>query len=71
MQIEIDSEASDAELAALRGFSEQDGMESYFERTEIRTGLPGVKQVSIIPMEPDHLPAVRREIQMHNLLAPT
>lgn len=43
----------------LRAFSEQHGMESYFERREERTGLPGVRRASIIPVEPEHSPAVR------------
>ena len=61
IQIEIEIEASDAELAVSRAFSEQDGMESYFERTEEWTGLPGVRQASIVPVKVEYLPAVKRE----------
>lgn len=44
-----------AVLVALRAFL---GMESYFERTE----LPGKRPTSIIPLDPENLPAVRGHI---------
>lgn len=34
IQIEMEIEASDAELAVLKAFSDQDGMDSYFERAK-------------------------------------
>lgn len=43
---------SGAELKVLREHPEQNGMESYFERTKEVSELPGLRQASIIPVEP-------------------
>lgn len=48
----MERETSGAEFEVLREFSEQDGMESYFERTKEMSELPGVRQASIIPVAP-------------------
>lgn len=58
----MEIEASDAELAVLKTYSDQDGMDSYFERAKESTELPGERQASVLPVEPGHLPAARREI---------
>ncbi len=67
MQIETETEASDAE-AVLRAFSQQDGMESYYEKTKQKTVLPDVKAASSITLDIEHLPVVRRDVPItqHN-----
>lgn len=59
MKVETEIKASDAEIAVLRAFAEQDGMESYFEKAKARTLLPGERQASV---DSQYLPAVRREM---------
>lgn len=41
MKVDTEIKASDAEIAVLQAFAEQDGMESYFEKAKARTQLPG------------------------------
>lgn len=60
-QIEMETEASGAELAVLKAYSDKDGMDFYFERAKGRAELPGERQASALPVEPGHLPAARRE----------